>query len=173
MRKKYKPATVKVLFVAESPPFSSDDRFFYNRDQESRDYLYRSVMEAVFPNFKFKENGRGRKDEWLRKFMEHGYYMIDATDSPVNQLTPAKRRSMIEGSVATKLSEIAALVCKNTPILLVKKNVFEAFKEPLRCAGFNVINTSFLPFPSHGHQDRFIKDCRSYLKSALKSLKTA
>ena len=163
LRKRYRPKTVKVLFVAESPPESDDEevRFFYNPRQERWDHMYRSVMMAVFSDFEYRP---GEKDKWLRKFQERGYYMIDATDSPVNRLAPAKRRCVLNDAVEGKLSEIATLVSKNTPIVLIKKNVFSTFNGPLRNAGFNVTHDSFLPFPSHGHQKRFIEACRYCLR---------
>jgi hypothetical protein len=162
LRKRYKPKTVKVLFVAESPPVSDDDkvRFFYNPRQERWDYMYRAVMEAVFPDFQYFPD---EKDKWLRKFQKHGYYMIDATDMPVNRISAAKRHQILKDSVKLKQDEISKLVTKKTPIVLIKKNVFEVFNEPLRNAGYNVIHEEFLPFPSHGHQPRFIDACRNYL----------
>jgi len=162
LREGYKPKKIKVLFVAESPPESTgeDLRFFYNPKCERWDHMYRAVMEAVFPDF---VHCRGEKDRWLRKFKEHGYYMIDATDTPVNRRSTAERRRKLKAAVKGKLAKIAKLVSRNTPIILVKKNVFEAFAGPLCRARYNVIHKSFLPFPSHGHQRRFIDACRKCL----------
>jgi hypothetical protein len=165
LRKRYKPKKIKFLFVAESPPESSDDevRFFYNYKQELWDYLYRAVMKVVFRDFK---HIKGEKDKWLCKFKEQGYYLIDATDHPVNCLSSAERRCELAAAVKQKLSEIKKLVSPSTPIILVKKNVFSAFYKPLRDAGYNVIHKSFLPFPSHGHQKEFVKRCRDCLRKA-------
>jgi hypothetical protein len=164
LRNRYKPATVKVLFVAESPPESTDDgevRFFYNPRQERWDHMYRAVMTAVFPDFEYRP---GEKDVWLRTFKEHGYYMIDATDSPINRRSPAERRRRLNAALKEKLREIEGLISPTTPIILVKKSVFLAFNGPLRDRGFNVIHESFLPFPSHGHQPRFIAECCDCLR---------
>jgi hypothetical protein len=134
LREQYKPNTVETLFMAESPPESTDDkvRFFYNPQQERWDRMYRAVMEAVFHTFKYR---CGEKEEWLRKFMKNGFYMIDATDCPVNRLSSAERRSILNAALNAKLSEIAQLVSPKTPIVLIKKNVFLAFSEPLRQKG--------------------------------------
>ncbi len=123
--------------------------------------MYRSVMEAVFTDFQYRP---GEKDLWLTRFQERGCYMIDATDSPINRLSPTERRCVLNAAVNKKLAEVATLVTRSTPIVLVKKNVFEAFHSPLRRAGYNVIHDAFLPFPSHSHQAAFIKACRSCLK---------
>lgn len=166
LRERYKPKKIKVLFVAESPPESSDKevRFFYNPVQERWDHMYRSVMKAVFRDFEYR---RGEKDAWLSKFRESGYYLIDATDSPVNRLSSKERRRVLNAAVKEKVSEIAALVSKRTPIILVKKNVFAALGDPLRLAGYNVAHDEFLPFPSHSHQPRFIEACRKCLGAAF------
>jgi hypothetical protein len=165
LRERYRPERIKVLFVAESPPESSDDevRFFYNPRQERWDHMYRAVMKAVFPEFEYRP---GEKDNWLRKFEEHGYYLIDATDLPVNRISLAERRRKLAAAVEGKLSEIRRLVVPSTPIVLVKKNIFAAFHRPLRDAGYNVIHESPLPFPSHGHQARFVEACRTCLREA-------
>jgi hypothetical protein len=167
LREHFKPERVKVLFVAESPPESNEDkdkvRFFFNPDQERWDYMYRAVMQAVFPEFEYRP---GEKKDWLYKFKEQGYYLIDATDRPVNRLSSAERRSELKSAVQGKLDEIRMLIAPTTPIVLVKKNIFVAFNRPLRDAGFNVIHASFLPFPSHGHQARFVEACRECLRRA-------
>jgi hypothetical protein len=165
LRERYKPERIKVLFVAESPPKSSDDeeRFFYNSRLERWDYMYRAVMQAVFPEFEYR---RGEKERWLRKFQAQGYYLIDATDRKVNCDSPAVRREALTVAVKGKLSEIQMLVAPSTPIILIKKNVFKLFNRLLRDAGYNVIHKSFLPFPSHGHQARFVVECRDCLRVA-------
>ena len=161
LRKRYRPKKIKVLFVAESPPESSEDRFFYNWRQERWDNMYRTVMKAVFPEFEYRP---GEKDNWLRKFSKHGYYLIDVTDRPVNRLSPAERRYALDAAVKAKLTEIKMLVSPSTPIVLVKKNVFSALNRRLRDAGYNVSHESFLPFPSHGHQKEFVRKCRDCLR---------
>jgi hypothetical protein len=165
LRQRYRRARIKVLFVAESPPKSSDDevRFFYNPRQERWDHMYRVVMQAVFPEFEYRPR---EKEGWLRKFQEQGYYLIDATDCPINRLSPTERRRELSAAVDDKLSEIGRLVGLSTPIVLVKKNIFAAFYRPLRGAGYNVIHESFLPFLSHGNQARFVEACRTRLREA-------
>lgn len=169
LRERYKPEKVKMLFVAESPPKSppgaseSEIRFFYNPKQERWDNLYRSVMKSVFPEFEFQ---KGEKDKWLTMFKGRGYFLIDATDRPVNHLQRAERRQELEAVLEAKLSEIKSLISPATPIILVKKNIFQAFKEPLRKLGYNVIHKEFLPFPSQGHQHRFIELCSDCIRRA-------
>lgn len=153
--------------MAESPPEPSGNevRFFYNPGLERWDHMYRSVMKAVFPEFEYR---RGEKDSWLRRFQKNGYYLIDATDRPVNRLSSAERRQELNNALEGKVSEIKRLISPSTPIILVKKNIFSAFNQPLRDAGYNVIHESFLPFPSHGHRARFVEACSMCLRKAQK-----
>lgn len=149
LRARYRPEIIKVLFVAESPPESRDDevRFFYNPDprQERWDHLYRSVMKAVFSDeFEYR---LGEKDKWLRKFQGNGYYLIDATDHPVNRLSSAKRRKEINDAVKGKLIEISRLISLSTPIILIKKSIFSAFNQPLRDARLQRHSRIFLAVP--------------------------
>ncbi len=90
--------------MAESPPESNDDevRFFYNPRQERYDYMYRSVMKAVFPEFEYRP---GEKESWLRRFQKADYYMIDATDRPVNRLSSAERRKELNRSLEGKVAD--------------------------------------------------------------------
>jgi hypothetical protein len=125
--------------------------------------MYRSLMEAAFPDFRHRP---GEKDAWLRRFQRAGYYMIDATDRPVNRLSPLERREELRRSLEPKVAEIGRLIVAGTPIVLIKKNIFEAFSQPLRDAGHNVIHKTFLPFPSHGHQARFIEACSKCLRTS-------
>ncbi len=162
LRENYKPRPVKVLIVAESPPDSNNQeiRFFYNPNQERWDHLFRSIMKVVFPDFVFRA---GEKECWLQKFKSAGYYLIDATDQPINKLTQAQRRRIVAASLSDKLLEIKSLVKKKTPIILVKKGVFKLFNARLRNAGYNVIHDTFLPFPAYGQQVKFIKKCAKCL----------
>lgn len=85
LREGFRPERIRLLFVAESPlaPTGDELRFFYNPEQDRWDYLYSSVMLAIFADF---EHRPGQKGKWLRKFQEDGYYLIDAIDHPVNKL---------------------------------------------------------------------------------------
>lgn len=85
---KYKPDKIKILFIAESPPFKKEGevlRYFYFEKNRGKDFLFRSIMEVVFPedyaNFKVNKN----KILLLNKFRESGFFLIDACDRPINQ----------------------------------------------------------------------------------------
>lgn len=136
-------------------------RFFYNPKMESWDYLYRAVMSVVFSHFKYRPH---EKAEWLGRFRDGGYYLIDATHRPINRYSRAERDRALEATARRKVREIIRLVSPSTPIILIKKNIFQLLNDPLRAVGYNVINHSYLPFPSHGHQRQFAAACRACLR---------
>ena len=77
LRRKFRPADVRVLFVGESPPAAGT--FFYAADSE----LYRATrgaFAAVLP-------ACGASDSFLSCFAELGCYLEDLCPEPVNRLT--------------------------------------------------------------------------------------
>jgi len=166
LRDNYRPKNgpIKYLLIAESPPKCDDKnvRFFYNPNKENYDYLFKSIMDIVFPSF-IKDYRKGDKDKYLKKFQEKGFYLIDATDIPVNRLSTKKRNEMIRNGMKSKIKEIENLIDKNTPIFLIKKNVYDIFKEELKNLGYNVAQDDFLPFPCCGHQKKFKEKFGYYL----------
>jgi hypothetical protein len=50
--KRFKPDKIKILFIAESPPFKKEGeepRYFYFENVKGNDFLFRSIMEVLFP----------------------------------------------------------------------------------------------------------------------------
>ncbi len=64
---KWKPDTVIVLFIAESPPWNESD-YFYN------DNSHGGLSEAVFKHLDVEGSS---KTERLRKFKNQGFFLID------------------------------------------------------------------------------------------------
>jgi hypothetical protein len=50
------------------------------------------------------------------------------------------------------IQRVKGLADKGTKIILIKSNVFEAAAEPLRQAGFNIINTELVDYPGRFNQ---------------------
>jgi hypothetical protein len=81
LRRRYRPAKVRILFVGESPPASG--RFFYQADSG----LYRATREAfvkAFPDL--------RERNFLKSFRALGCYLVDLCERPVDRLPPKARR---------------------------------------------------------------------------------
>jgi hypothetical protein len=82
LRRRYRPAKVRLLFIGEAPPASG--RFFYQRDSG----LYRAIREAfgsLDPSV--------TDDGFLDTFQKAGCYLIDACAQPVDQLDMRSRRA--------------------------------------------------------------------------------
>ncbi|MDA2936478.1 hypothetical protein MYX06_04640 [Patescibacteria group bacterium AH-259-L05] len=164
LRRKYRPTKIKYLLIAESPPVCEDDevRFFYNPKQEKWDFMFKAIMEVIFPDFKTGYK-KGDKHRYLQKFKEAGFYMIDATDTPINNLTLRERNDRIESESENKIKEIRRLISKETPIFLIKKNIFKIFHSKLMNLGYNVVHDEFLPFPARW-QLKFKKKFKGFLR---------
>ena len=82
LRRRYRPARVRLLFIGESPPASG--RFFYRRDSG----LYRAIRDAfrlIDPSI--------TDDTFLGIFQRSGCYLIDACAAPVDRLDANSRRA--------------------------------------------------------------------------------
>ena len=176
---KYKPDKIKTLFIAESPPFAEEGkepRYFYFEDVKGRDYLFRSIMEVLFPeeykDFK-KSDKRANKKKvpLLKKFKDAGFFLIDACDEPVNQ---HRNRDFFIGKNFQRLvKKIKGLIHKDAKIILIKKNIFDLLFKELKERGFNVINTKHLDFPSSGNQKKFKEKLKRLLALQRKLLNSS
>jgi hypothetical protein len=98
LRRSYRPAHVRILFVGESPPASG--RFFYQADSG----LYRAIrntFRAAFPALP--------KDDFLHSFQTLGCYLVDLCGKPVDRLNSEKRKQACrdgEARLARTLKEL-------------------------------------------------------------------
>ena len=76
LRRRYRPARVRVLFVGEAPPASG--RFFYKADSG----LYRAVRDAFAQAAFFVPT-----DDFLETFRTRGCYLVDLCGQPVDHLS--------------------------------------------------------------------------------------
>ena len=81
LRRRYRPARVRILFVGEAPPASG--RFFYQADSG----LYRAVREAFVEAFPDVAAG-----DFLKAFQEMGCYLVDLCGKPVDRMAPRQRK---------------------------------------------------------------------------------
>jgi hypothetical protein len=167
-RSKYKPELIRWLLIAEAPP-DSLDRFFYFERVMEKDFLYIETMRVLFPGVS-EVDLRARKRQYLQWFREHGFYLIDVLDSPIDGCTRSRDRKEIvwtnRGAVLRKLENLRTSITNETRIILVKASVYEldAF---LRRAGYIIANTSMVPFPSTGHQAEYREQMATILNYPL------
>lgn len=145
-RERFRPDPIKLIIVAESPPFSQE--YFYKPKHGSgRDeVLFRTLMKHIEADYQTKEQG-------LTKFQGKGWYLIDATYTPVNNIKDDKERNKaIMRNYPELVTDLRSLTpdC-STPIILIKSNVCKLLESRLLKEGFRVINRGIRPpFPLYG-----------------------
>jgi hypothetical protein len=159
IRQRYRPKHIKILFIAESPPPGAEtdsSRHFYRSERVRKDdRLFVNTIKALYPEAAAKTEPElePNKEQWLRRFQADGYYMIEALeDSQVHEVTKDQRQERIRHSLPGLLKRVGELAERGTKIILIKSNVFEVAAEPLREAGFTVLNTQLLDYPGRFNQ---------------------
>ncbi|MBG47234.1 MAG: hypothetical protein CML05_02975 [Pseudozobellia sp.] len=65
-RHKYRPEKIRFLLVAETPPKSDSNRFFYFENVDKQDSLFIETMKLLYPNetefVETKKNKTGKKE---------------------------------------------------------------------------------------------------------------
>lgn len=145
---------IRFLLIAESPPASGG--YFYFDKATGRDGLFRETMKALglFPEDSKMQKGFDKKP-LLKEFQRLGFFVVDASYTPVNGFPNPKRRRTIIGDIPRLVDETRKL--NPEKILIVKASIFAVVKSALREAGFGgkILNERALPFPSHGHQKTY------------------
>jgi hypothetical protein len=173
----YKPATVRVLFIAEAPPAFRFNRLFYFEDLRDGDTLFLEMMKCLYASaVGFTKNGfssgssakgiRGRKPELLARFMHEGYFLIDASEEPMpDRASSSQKLALLRASVPLLIVRLKQFtVDKNTPIVLIGGVTYSACAQPLMNLGFNVINEAMIDHPARGGQLRFRQKLRCTLR---------
>ena len=174
---RYKPATVRVLFIAEAPPAFRFHRLFYFEDLRDGDTLFLEMMKTLYASaVGFTKNGfssgssaqgiRSRKSELLARFMREGYFLIDASEEPMpDRASSSQKLALLRASVPrliVRLKEFS--IGKNTPIVLIGGVAYSACAQSLMNLGFNVINEAMIDHPARGGQLRFRQKLRCTLR---------
>ena len=77
----------------------------YN-SRKHKDGLFYELLKVAFPDADPKQ---GEKVEHLRKFQGAGYFLVDATDTPVNTLLAPERTTILRASVGPRVAEPAGI----------------------------------------------------------------
>jgi hypothetical protein len=176
VRRQYRPKHIKLLFIAESPPPPSEiqsSRQFYFTDRIRRDdRLFTNTMKALYPDAAALSELELEKTkaEWLRRFQNDGFYMIEALEkSQPHKVTKQQRQKLIRENLSELIRRLRKLVGLQTKLILIKSNVYEVTAEPLRQAGFNVLNTGLVDYPGQFNQ-RAYREKLSDLVSKAKEI---
>jgi hypothetical protein len=158
-RRQFKPEHIKLLLIAESPPpapeVQSSRQFYYTDRIRKDDRLFINTIRALYPEaatMREAELEQG-KAAWLRRFQADGFYMIEALqESQEHEVTKERRQMRIRDAVPKLIERVRVIVQPDTKIILIKSNVYDVACEPLRQAGFNVLNTGIVDYPGRFNQ---------------------
>ena len=148
IRQSFLPKKLRYILVLESPPIAG--LYFYDKSGKTSEPLFMEIMKLLktYPN---------DKEEGLSYFRDLGFYLVDATYTPVNLLKGKERDATILSDFRS-LKEDLKSICdgKPVPVVLVKANICRLLETRLFKEGFNVMNNGVVvPFPSTGQQKRF------------------
>jgi len=168
-RAQYKPSRITHLLIAESPPGAPDSggsRHFYRSDMvRPEDRLFINTIRALYPETIdiAQDELEKTKEHWLRRFQADGWYMIEALEeSQVHEVTKPQRQAKIKASLPRLIERVGELAQKDTKLILIKSNVYEVAAEPLRQAGFTVLNTELLDYPGRYNQRTYREKLAKY-----------
>lgn len=164
LRDEYRPETVRILLVAESPPDPADgDRRFFYAPTLTKDNLYRGVAEALYGD----EAGFDPADKTsnLRRIQSDGYWLIDLSNEPVNHLSSADRKRALRAAVPG-LVERADAIAPTEGVIVCMTPVHRLVTGPLRAAGISVLHDDPLPFPMNWSRATFVDGFRHALRQA-------
>ena len=181
---RYKPATVRLLFIAEAPPAFRFNRLFYFEGLRDGDTLFLEMMKTLYGcAVGFTENSflrgssaegiRGRKTELLAHFMREGYFLVDASEEPMpDRASSSQKLALLRASLPhliVRLDELA--IEKSAPIVLIGGVTYSACAQHLTNLGFNVINRAMIDHPARGGQVRFRQKLRCTLQGEIRTSK--
>jgi hypothetical protein len=124
------------------------------------DRLFTNTIKAIYPSEANTAEAtlEQNKEALLRQLQKDGWYMIEALEtSQRHETTKQQRQERIRQALPRLIQRLKELVSPDTKIILIKSNVFEVAAEPLRQAGFNVLNTQLVDYPGHYNQRAYRK----------------
>ena len=164
LRNKFLPDHLKTIFVLESPPESG--KYFYDETGKTNEPLFTAMMRDVL----FIEIPQTKR-EGLEEFAKRGYFLVDATYTPVDGIIDRLEKDRV---ILKNYYNLVNDLCEvigggNTKIILVKANICRLLGALLVEDGFNVVNINeinngeVIPFPSNGGQRKFAEQIRKFL----------
>ena len=165
LRRAFEPSNVRLVIVAESPPAAG--RYFYNPNGKASEPLFTALMKQLGIQTKTKANG-------LRQFKEGGLVLVDATYDPVDKLSESQCKRVILRDYAVLSDDLKQLLgtqWRETPLVLIKKNVCQFLEPMLKETGFNVLNKGRdIYFPGSGQQGKFHEQFSEIVPQELRGL---
>jgi hypothetical protein len=168
--RKYRPTTIRLLFIAEAPPALTSGRFFYFTALTNGDTLFLEMMKVLYPiDSGFVEYDDNRKpdfdakrvrqckEELLKKFKTDGFYLIDALEQPMPEdADTTTKKQMIRNALPELRKKVRRLRSNvDVPVILIGGPTYSVCAEALRKDGLCVLNEEMIDHPARGGQKLF------------------
>ena len=149
LRDLYRPPTIEVLFVGESPPPPGESpgerRFFYSQSLNAdHDHLYRAIMEALYAGC--SEVNPDDKATTLERFRQDGFWLVDMLDFPVSLIWPRSRDNLLD-AVAEETAAWLVDLRPRRGVIICLKRVYERIDSLLEGTPARALHKRHLPFP--------------------------
>lgn len=165
------PKTIKVLFIAESPPSFEGEiptKYFFMKETVGAEPLFSTIMLAVY-NIRYKRNPE-YKLELLNRFRDDGYYLMDAVEYPINtnEYQIEHEIKINKSRFIERISELrhSGRITNNTKVILIKKSVYNVYKNLME---LNILNNDFIAFPFWCNNEKIANQIRSLLRNYKKN----
>lgn len=150
LRARYRPGTIKVLFVGESAP--AGGTFFYAGNSQ----VFYALREALAPHL-----GPG---DFLANFQASGFFLDDLSLEPIDWQTASQRKRAHAANVASLAERLQAYRPQAVVALLkaIEPSVIQACQQ----AALAIV-PSAVPFPGNGQQANFRRELGGLLPGLL------
>jgi hypothetical protein len=157
LRARYRPQSVRLLFVGESSPANGSHFYLANSN------LYRATREAFGKGLSVIDPPEG--PAFLAWFRELGCWLVDLADGPVNRSGASERSA----AVVTGIPQLAEILRESQPIrvLVVLRRIAPAARQAAKIAGFDDRAIDVLPFPTRQWRPVFVDQLAGILTESL------
>ena len=165
---RYLPKALRLLFIAEAPPAYRVKRFFYFTGLTSGDTLFLEMMKVLYPaetgfgNHSFQPGFsakliRQRKPEFLQRFRNDGYFLIDGYNQPMPEgAHQGAKARLMRSNVPLLLEKVRSIIGQgDVPVVLIGAISYSVCAEALRRDGRTIANEAMIQHPSQGGQKHF------------------
>ncbi len=155
LRQRYRPNRIDILLVGESRP--AGRTFFYLANSN----LYYATHEA----FQRALGPMPPAEDFLRYLQQHGVWLYDLADTPVDRMKGRPRRSVVQA----RAGELVALLRETKPRLIVaiKKNLAATVRLALDEAGIPSDRLRVLPFPLYQWRAEYVESLSRLLSAEV------
>jgi hypothetical protein len=152
LRSRYRPTTIRILLVGESPP--SGGTFFYLANSR----LFFATQEA----FTRARGPAPSGSAFLELLKEEGIWLFDLSAAPVNRLSGRPRREAVE----SRASALVDLLREIDPprVVAIKRSLEPIVRAAMGSAGIGLNRLQVLPFPLYQWREEYVAGLATILR---------